>query len=271
MIKNIKRIGTVVFALGLVVLTSACATDSNSESKNKSSAYEEKSYSINADKIKQMSISDSGRKVELVKSKDNKIHINYFINDKVSYDINVTDENKLVMKSINNKKWKDYIGLDKDKSKRKVQIAIPNDIDCDIKINTSKGDIVLSDVSIAGSVDALTSNGEIKVTNVSVDDMLKTKTKNDDLILSDVKANGSIDVENSNGNVNVKKIEVEDILSLKSKNGDINGSVIGSYDDFNISSEASKGKNNLPENKIGGDKELKVSTNNGDINLKFVD
>ena len=39
------------------------------------------------------------------------------------------------------------------------------------------------------------------------------------------------------------------------------------YDDFTIESFAKKGENNLPESKAGGNKILKVFTNNGDIQI----
>lgn len=64
---------------------------------------------------------------------------------------------------------------------------------------------------------------------------------------------------------------VGDLLRLKTKDGDITGTVIGSYDTFEVISEVSKGKSNLPEHNEGGDKTLDVSANNGDINLEFVD
>ncbi|WP_261376139.1 DUF4097 family beta strand repeat-containing protein [Brevibacillus brevis] len=99
----------------------------------------------------------------------------------------------------------------------------------------------------------------------------KLETKNDDIILSEVNIKGSVDASLSNGNIEVTKVAVDDALKLKTKNGDITGTVKGSYDVFRISSKASKGKNNLPEDKREGAKTLEVSSNNGDISLEFVD
>lgn len=45
--------------------------------------------------------------------------------------------------------------------------------------------------------------------------------------------------------------------------------MVGSYDDYAMSSHAKKGKNNLPELKEGGEKRLSVKTNNGDIQIDF--
>lgn len=270
MIKIMKRTATIMVSVGLVLFASACTTDSASDKQDNATPLVEKSYSVDAEKVNKITLSDQGRKVELVKSEDNEIHITYFENDKESYDINVSDENELVMKAVTNKQWKDYIGLDLDKSNRYVQIAVPNGIHSGVEITTSKGDIVVSDLDIDGSVDATTSDGTIELTNVEIGNALNLKTKNDDMMLSGVSVKGSVNGTVSNGELKVEKVAFDGAMKLTTKNGDITGTIIGSYDDFRISSEASKGKSNLPESKGGGAKPLDVSTNNGDINLEFV-
>ena len=59
-------------------------------------------------------------------------------------------------------------------------------------------------------------------------------------------------------------------LSVAAKNGNIEGTVIGSYDDFAIQTEIKKGESNLPDNKTDGAKTLNVSSNHGDVNIEFV-
>lgn len=265
-----KRMFEVVtIALCLALFTSACTTDSNSN--NTSTSYEEKSYAVDAEKVIKISLTTRDRTVELVESTDNQIHINYFENDKESYEINVSDKKELTMEAVANKNWKDYVGLDTDKAHRNVKIAVPDGISSEINIKTSKGDIVFSEVDISGSVDAETSDGKIKISDVTVDTVLKLKTKNDDIILSEVSSEDTIDASVSNGNIVVINVEVDDTMKIKTKNGDITGTVKGSYDEFSISSKVSKGKNNLPENKDRGAKKLDITTNNGDINIEFVD
>ncbi|WP_422658903.1 DUF4097 family beta strand repeat-containing protein [Paenibacillus sp. EC2-1] len=264
-----KRTPAVFVILGLALITTACTTDSGSQ--DSSAPYEEKSYTVDAGKVSQLSLTTRDRTIELVESTDNQIHINYFENEKESYEINVSDNKELTMEAVNNKNWKDYIGLDTEKAHRNVKIAVPSGIASGITIKTSKGNIIFSNVDIAGSVDVATSDGAIEVTNTEVDKMLKLQTKNDNMILSDVNIKGSVDAYVSNGDIEVTNVGVDDTLKLESKNGDITGTVKGSYDVFSISSNASKGKSNLPENKAGGSKTLDVSTNNGDINLEFVD
>ena len=80
---------------------------------------------------------------------------------------------------------------------------------------------------------------------------------------------GSIDISTNGGNITFESLDVGNTLTLTAKNGDISGTVVGSYDDFVIQSEIKKGDSNLPDNKDSGDKTLKVSGNNGDVNIEF--
>ncbi|MGW5955043.1 DUF4097 family beta strand repeat-containing protein [Bacillus mycoides] len=269
--KVLKKVLPVTVVVGSVLIfTSACTNDASSDKQDSSIKYEEKSYSIEADKISQIFLSDMDRSVDVVKSNDNEVHITYFENDKESYAIDVSDDKNLIMKANTNKELKDYVGLNSDKTHRNVKISVPRGMESGVEIKTSKGDINLSEVNISGSIDATTSNGKIKASNVEIEKSFKVETKNDDINLSNVNVKGSIDATVSNGNLDIAKVAVEDTLKLQSKNGGINGTIVGSYDVFSISSQAAKGKNNLPENKTGGDKKLDVNANNGDINLKFV-
>ena len=81
---------------------------------------------------------------------------------------------------------------------------------------------------------------------------------------------GSINISSNGGNIFFGKLEVGNALYLTVKNGNIEGTVIGSYDDFAIRSEIKKGKSNLPDNKTGGEKTLNVSSNNGNVNIELV-
>lgn len=81
---------------------------------------------------------------------------------------------------------------------------------------------------------------------------------------------GGISISSNNGSITFGNLDVKNSLSLTVKNGDIEGTVIGSYDDFSIQSDIKKGESNLPDTKSGGDKMLNVSGNNGDVSIEFV-
>ena len=59
-------------------------------------------------------------------------------------------------------------------------------------------------------------------------------------------------------------------ITLENKNGDITGTVVGSYDDYAISSTVKKGESSLPDRKDGGSRTLTAVNNNGDIQVAFV-
>ncbi|WP_025785285.1 DUF4097 family beta strand repeat-containing protein [Sporosarcina sp. D27] len=261
---TIKKFLGSIFAFTLIVILAACSSDPEV-------SYEKKNYSVEASTVKQISLSTKGRSVELEASKDDEIHITYFESDKESYNVDLQDNGDLMMQLVTDKDWKDYIGLKTDKEHHLVKIAVPNGISSGVKIETSNEDIILSNLKIDGQVEATTNEGKIKASNITTNKNIKMKTKNDDIILDEVSAEGSIEATSNKGDTKVSNVSVGDALKLRTKDGDITGTVKGSYDLFKIISEVSKGENNLPETKKGGNKTLDVGANNGDINIEFVE
>lgn len=180
--------------------------------------------------ISEINLDVRDREIEVALSEDEQIHIQYSENSKEYYEIAVSDENVLTMTSTSDKEWTDYIGGKASAENRKILLQIP---------------------------DALLEN-------------LTLSTTNEDVSLPVLAVTGSIDISTNGGNITFESLDVGNTLTLTAKNGDISGTVIGSYDDFAIQSEIKKGDSNLPDNKDSGDKTLKVSSNNGDVNIEFV-
>ncbi len=170
------------------------------------------------------------REIEVSLSEDEQVHIQYSESSKEYYDISVSDENGLTMTSASNKSWTDYIGVKPAAEDRKISLQIP---------------------------DALLEN-------------LTLSTTNEDITLSALAVTGSINISSNGGNISFGNLDVGNALSLTVKNGDISGTIVGSYDDFAIQTEIKKGESNLPDNKDDGEKTLNVSSNNGDVNIEFV-
>ena len=95
-------------------------------------------------------------------------------------------------------------------------------------------------------------------------------TTNENISLPALSVNGNVVISSNGGDIAFEHLNVGASLSLTVKNGNIDGTVIGSYDDFAIQTEIKKGDSNLPDNKTDGTKTLNVSSNNGDINIEFV-
>ena len=141
-----------------------------------------------------------------------------------------SDKNVLTMKSASDKEWTDYIGGKPSDEYRKISLQIPN---------------------------ALLEN-------------LTLSTTNEDITLSALAVNEDINISANGGNITFNDLEAQNAVTLNVKNGNISGTIVGSYDDFSIQSEIKKGESNLPGNKDSGEKKLKVSSNNGDVNIDFV-
>lgn len=180
--------------------------------------------------INEINLDVQDREIEVSLSEDEQIHMKYYENSKEYYDISVSDENVLTMASASNKDWTDYIGGKPSDENRKIFLQIP---------------------------DALLEN-------------LTLSTTNEDITLSALAVMGSINISSNGGNISFGNLDVGSGLTLNVKNGDISGAIVGSYDEFAIQSEIKKGECNLPDNKDGGEKTLNVSSNNGDVNIEFI-
>ena len=170
------------------------------------------------------------REIDVLLSKDEQVHIQYSENSKEYYEISVSDGNLLTMVNASNKEWTDYIGGKPSAEDRKIVLQVPTAL-----LDT----VILS-------------------------------TTNEDVFLPVLAVTGSIDVSTNGGNITFENLDVGNTLTLTVKNGDISGTVAGSYDDFAIQSEIKKGDSNLPNNKESGKKMLNVTSNNGDINIEFL-
>lgn len=177
-----------------------------------------------------INLDERDREIEVVLSKDEQVHIQYSENSKEYYEISVSDGNLLTMVNASNKEWTDYIGGKPSAEDRKIVLQVPTAL-----LDT----VILS-------------------------------TTNEDVFLPVLAVTGSIDVSTNGGNITFENLDVGNTLTLTVKNGDISGTVAGSYDDFAIQSEIKKGDSNLPNNKESGKKMLNVTSNNGDINIEFL-
>lgn len=195
-----------------------------------SSAFVQREYAADISQVGGISIDVRDRQIEVSVSEDEQIHIAYFESESEAYDITVSDDSVLSMTSADHKSWTDYIGGKPSAKYRKILLQVPDAALKDLTLSTTNEDISLPALAVAGSI-SVSSNG---------------------------------------GSIAFKGLSVGSALNLSVKNGDISGTVAGSYDDFTIRSEIKKGRSNLPESRDGGEKELNISGNNGDVNIEFV-
>ena len=180
--------------------------------------------------IQEINLDVQDREIEVTLSPDQQVHIQYFENSKEYYDLSVSDQNVLTMTSAANKDWIDYIGGKPSAEYRKITLQVPDALLEQLTLSTTNENIRLSALAVTGSVS--------------------------------ISANG--------GNISFGNLDVGSALTLEVKNGDISGAIVGGYDDFAIQSNSKKRETNLPEQKDGGEKNLNVSSNNGDVNIEFI-
>ncbi len=189
-----------------------------------------KSYDANGTQIEEIVIEVRDREIEVSVSADDQIHIAYSESEQEFYDVSVSDGGVLTMTAQSNKEWTDYIGGKPAADARKIFLQVPGALLSGLTLTTTNENITLAPLKVAGDV-ALSVNG---------------------------------------GNIVFEELNVGNSLTLTGKNGDIRGSIVGSYDDFSISTELKKGESNLPADKTDGSKALRVQNNNGDIDIAFV-
>lgn len=108
---------------------------------------------------------------------------------------------------------------------------------------------------------------EIRIPNNSIS-KLSIKNKSGNILISDIAISDKLVLDINNGDIETIRIEAP-FIEMKAKNGNISGTIIGSWDDYSITSKIKKGNSNLPTEKRGGNKNLIIDCNNGDIDLEI--
>ena len=97
---------------------------------------------------------------------------------------------------------------------------------------------------------------------------IEAATTNEDIIFDFEYGVENCILTDNNGNILLEKVNVLKSLELTTKNGGISGEIADGIENYNIKIDLKKGHSNISE-RTGGFKNLGLSVNNGDINLKF--
>lgn len=135
----------------------------------------------------------------------------------------------LTMTSESNRKWYQYFGWKTNETHRIVVLELPPEA--------------------LGSLAISTTNEDIRVSTLSVSDGIS------------LSANG--------GNIAFDGLRAEGAIFLAVKNGDIQGTILGSYEEYSITCAIKKGESNLASNPNDTGKPLTISANNGDVDIQF--
>lgn len=138
-----------------------------------------------------------------------------------------------------------------------------------VKAHTTNGGITCNDVR-ASHVELISSNASVKCEDTKVQTICMEST-NGALRLKDVQADEKLAAHTTNGSIHFEEIDAKDI-QLKTSNASIKGTLRGKGTEYAIESGTSNGKNSLPAKWNQSDsaaKRLSVHTSNANIKVAF--
>ncbi len=142
-------------------------------------------------------------------------------------------------------------------------------------ISISDGLLVLTEKSDGGIGEffGIKSSNQENVISLQIPKSLITtleiSTTNENILLSDITITDSISLSNNRGNISFHNVASGGDITINNKNADITGSILGKYEDYNISCDIKKGDSSLSSNDNGAVKNLYVTNNNGNIDVDF--
>lgn len=170
------------------------------------------------------------RQVRVCPSEDGLIHLRYTEAEREAYTAVVSPQKALRITLAQDKGLWDYVGLLPEVSQRTVTLALPQAAFECISLATAGETLSVEKMPCAQQVVLCNRDGEI--------------------VFDGLQAGKSI--------------------VITQKNGHVKGTVVGGYDDFAIACTVKKGQSTLPTQKAGGDKELCVKCNHGNVSIDFV-
>lgn len=97
------------------------------------------------------------------------------------------------------------------------------------------------------------------------------KVSNADMRLTGVASDRFVELKTVNGGVALERLSFGTTLRASTGNNAIRGTVVGQLGDFSYACHTANGACNLPEALQGGDKQIELTTVNGDIDISFVE
>ncbi len=303
--KKLTIIGSALIAVGLIVFTAAFgASGWNIDKLATDSEHTEHRESFDCTN-QDILVKETSGNIKIVPSEDDKIHLICWESEDEAYE--VTEGETLKIEKTEHYKWYERLFSFRIHS-YDVTVMVPEgytgNIDVEtgsgslevqgitadnISVNSDNGEIEVRDTKAAGSVNTGTSNGNITVDSTSAGSMLKAVTSNGSveiksaaanditaesslgsIELADVSVSGETHVKSGNGDIRTDNFVPGTVTELRTDLGEIGGSIAGELRDFTVSSYTDLGENSLPESLPGGEKELIVKTDMGDIDITFI-
>lgn len=260
--------------------------------------YEYKTESIEMGTIDTVEMVMDNRNIIVDRSTSGKIEIDYYESEKDPIEV-TTSADKVVLE--NEYKWYEHLfdfwsWMVKDEY-MDVHLYLPEGVDYTLDMDSSNGDISFSNLNNLADITADSSNGTIRVIDVTVEkvdiqssngsmtltnviaDSFKVDSSNGRITVTNITATlGSVSLDTSNGAINCTGITA-DTLYATTSNGSIDILQNGSEDDFFIDMSTSNGTVYLNGDNRGTvcrentslTSKITLTTSNGSINLDFTE
>lgn len=166
-------------------------------------------------------------------------------------------------------------------------LELPMNFAGKLLLKATNGTIKVSGLGNLSDAEILSTNGKIKVVNSRIEmltvrshnakielqnligERMEASTGNGIISAKECRFTSFLSMQTQNGAVNGKNLIGDDIV-LQTSNGLVNGTIIGNQNDYNITSTARNGFNNLDNvNEPGRTKKLTAKTHNGRIQIEF--
>ncbi len=192
-----------------------------------------------------------GENLEIIKDYEFKFENNLFRIDLYSADLIITlpqdyDGKILVNNSNADIKVEEIFANSLELTTSNSEITLENvTVNEHFYTKTSNGDIELKNVALGGNLVAYTSNSDIELENVTTAQAFELTTSNGEVTMEEVTANVGGSVVTTNGDIKVEMVDFGEKLTLKTTHSDVYGTIVGEKHDFDIKSSTTFGDNNL--------------------------
>ena len=211
-----KLIGTMVGLFACIAVMAGCS--------NTDADFQAKDYTVDGTKIQAVEMHLEDRKIQMERSEDERIHVDYYESEKEFYDI-TEDGGTLKIVSRTDKGWSDYIGRKASAEKRTIVLRLPDDKLSRLSLSTTNEDVSLPALEVTEGVSISVNNGSIAFEPLSVGSYLELEAKNGDIRGTVVGGydDFSISCQVKKGNCNLpeEKTGGEKSLTAAVNNGDI--------------------------------------------------
>ena len=244
-------------------------------------ALDKKQY-VASSKIKEIEVFETSDNVEIVSGNVKAVTVDYYESSEKTFTIEEKGNTLVVKRDEKN----EIFSFGIDFNDYRVTITLPKDFNGDVNVQSTSGNINVSDVSIQ-NLTACHTSGSTNFTNINVDDEIYTSSTSGSIKYDNVTA-GTISIQSTSGSIGLDNIETESEvnllatsgsirfdnlklsgdLSVITTSGSIHGTINAKESDFTITTSTTSGSSNLTSSS-GGKQNLTAMATSGSINISF--